>query len=294
MPFRTTKGDISRVAVDNARNMYIIAYDGNEKDMRADLFQYYWQLKEWKKTPLGKTNLKTWGCNLEIFGGTMPVIVGLYGTLRDSRYFITVVDAPGRIAREISNKSLPKDYELYDDPISTAHYRVSNLVMTDNNNVTFSVEGGVQLTNSMNEYRYIFSPTFVKQVDLAGRDVWQHVVHKSQVSDYIPNCGSHALTARGNDVVVLYADNADNMKRGPDEKKVKIYNREKNVVVTQTIDITGKTSKELITVPEIDSTFGINPIVLIALEEDIYLTEFWETDGRAKWWSYRYATIDLR
>ena len=296
MPFRVMKGDIARVKIDNARNMYLLTYTGKEKDQRATLYQYYWQSKGWKKTALGRPNVKTWGCDFEVFKGTTPVVAGIYGTAKANGYFVTVVDAASKTTKDIINKPFPDEYELWDGYIWTEHYGVNSIVMTDNGNITFSVEGGAQMSSATNSavYNFMFSSVFVKQVDPAGKDVWQRIIHKQQNVQFIPNCGSHALLPKGNDIIVLYADNADNAKRGVDEKKMKLYRREKSIVVAQKIDATGKASKELIIPVGVKDDFGIDPRVMVRLEDNVYLTEFWNTDGGARSWAYSYATVDLR
>ena len=296
LPFRPMKGDIARVSVDNASNMYLLTYSGKDKNQQASLYQYFWQTKEMKTTALGKPNVKTWGCEFKVFNGTTPVVIGLYGTAKNNAYFVTVVDVATHTTKNISTKPFNGDYELWNGTIRAEFYSVSNMVMTNNGNITFSVEGGVQVQSGQNSavFYFLFSSAFVKQIDPTGKDVWEKIISKDQQVDYIPNCGSHALLPKGNDIVVLYADNADNVSKAADVKKIKSYKRDKSVLISQRIDPAGKVSKELITVQLGKGDFGIDPRFMIPLEDNVYLTEFWNIEGGVKSWAYKYATVDLR
>lgn len=295
LPFRLLKGDIDNVKVDNAGNMYLLTYMGKAKDQLATLYQYYWKTKELKKSAVGKPGVRTWGCLFDVLKGTTPVVAGLYGNDKRNGHFVTVFDPASMTSKEIVNKPFMKDYELWDGFIRAEFYSIRHLAMTENNNITFSVEGAVQMSGSTNAsvYTFLFSPAFVKQVDINGKDVWQKVIRKSQIVPVVPNCGSHALLAKGNDIVVLYADHADNAGRGADDKKPKVYRREKSIVISQRIDEGGKVSKELVKIINPKGDFGLDSRVMIPLENNLYLTEFWNIDGGIKSWSYKYATVEI-
>lgn len=279
---------LQSIAIDNARNMYMLVAWDKEKVRKVSLLQYYQATKERKVTPIGRAQGKTYNCLLRILNGTTPVVAGLYDQ-KEEGYFIATVDPMSQSAKEIHGKVFPKEFPLHDGFIQPEYFGVDDIAMTDNGNITITIEGGVQLSSNTS-VAFNYSPVFVKQVDASGKDVWQRIVYKQQSMPYIPNGGSHGVLVKGNDIIILYSDHEDNAKLTADQKKVKFYRRWNGILVSQRIDPTGKVTKEVYP-PAINSEYSLDPRYMMRISDNLYQTQFWRLQG-AKF-TFSYATVEV-
>jgi hypothetical protein len=233
-------------AIDNAGNFYSLVKYDNKKDGQSFLYTYFHKEKSWKSHAVGLADGKNFGTNLEVLNGEKCYVVGLNNTDKKISYFINSINPKTMQIEKLGSNPMPEDFYKASSfrSFSTDDWQVSNLISLANNNIVASIEAMlVETRNGVPVAWYTYN-TYVVSFKDNGQANWTHTVYKKQA--VLQQAAGHVLVPAGDDVLIIYNDDIDNLAKKPDDKKVEVCQRPtQTMAVVQQLDAAGKPSKYL-------------------------------------------------
>jgi hypothetical protein len=228
------------VDLDNAGNLYaLMEYEVGKVNMPM-LYSYYWKTKSLKSATFGPKEGENFGTRLNLLNGEKPYMVGLNENEKEVKYFIVKVNTQTQAIENLGATVMPEDFYKASKvrAFDTQDWRVSDMVSLNNNSIVASVEAIIvdpkyQIHHSYNAYVISFKEN--------GSANWIKTVQKKQAA--INGLSGHILVPAGDNVLVIYNDDKENLLKKPEDTKVEVYNSKNSVVVVQEIDAAGKVTK---------------------------------------------------
>jgi hypothetical protein len=120
----------------------------------------------------------------------------------------------------------------------TEDWSVSSMISLTNNTIIATVEAILVDTKYHQHHSY---NCYVLAFHEDGSQAWTHTVQKKQST--IQGLAGHILVPAGENVLVIYNDNEENIKKKPEDPKVEGFQTKNGMTVVQEIDPAGKVTK---------------------------------------------------
>jgi hypothetical protein len=295
LDFKTKDKDLAIIAVnlDDAGNVYTLAYERTGKKRTASLYQYYWRSKEFNESRLAsKSEGKIYGCDLKIPDGVTPIVSGIVDDKDFLGYFVSIVDPVNKSIDDKSPRPFPENYVKAMDKgiFEPEYFEVKQIIKTGNAHYAISIEAKIVLQQGNNFPVYHSSPVLVSICDSHGESFIEKVVYKKQVVRANQFVNGHIMIPSGNDVLVIYNDDKLNLATDLSEPSPNKFNGRNLVVVAQRITTSGTVTRSQIVTGK-DETFGIYPNYFVKITDGLYHTQLW--DATILKYSFCYATIEM-
>jgi hypothetical protein len=226
--------------VDNAGNLYMLVDYLGGKENQPMVYSYQWGTKSLKLFNLGLDKGINYGTRLKLLNGEKPYIIGLNKNEKVISYFMNRVNVQSQTLENLGSNPMPEDFYETSQvrAFDTEDWEVTDMITLDNNSIVASIEA--LLVDPKYGVHHTYN-TYVVSFKEDGTKNWTKTIQKKQVA--MAGLDGHILIPAGNNALVIYNDNKENISKKPEDPKVEVFKSKDAMIVVQEIDPTGKVSK---------------------------------------------------
>lgn len=204
---------------------------------------------------LGQTGEEVSGTALFILQGKTPWLCGIYAAKGQAGYLAyTINTESGLLEQKIKAAFGPDGKEI----VKPGYSNVMNLVSLGKDKYAMSFEQNM-VSCSSSSCKYFSYNIWLVSFNEQNETLWQKPVYKNQMGSLNYSVNGHTLLSHGDNLYVVYNDDADNIKVPVTKNDVSTYRGVTGRAVIQQFDGTGKSVKSgLVALPE-----GTNYVVKI-------------------------------